>query len=302
MGTSYHITYLEKDNKNYQEEIDSLLEAFDVSMSTYNPGSEISYFNTHDTLFFSTPYFFPVLIKSREVYEITRGAFDPTVGPLVNAWGFGPERPDLPDSLQIDSLLNLVGFDNIVFYSGKVWKKITGVQLDFNAIAPGYAADVIGWFLESAGVGNYIVEIGGEIVCKGYNDRGKPWSTGIEDPTVGLNERQITAILELTDKAISTSGNYRNFYVKDGKKYSHEINPLTGYPAEQRLLSATVIADDCITADAFATAFMVLGLEESIKILEARNDLDAYLIFENNSGELDSYKTNLVIENLKNLQ
>jgi thiamine biosynthesis lipoprotein len=271
-------------------------------MSTYNPGSEISYFNKQDTLFFRTPYFLPVLVKSRDVYEITGGAFDPTVGPLVNAWGFGPERPDLPDSLEVDSLLNLVGFDKIGFDPVKVWKTIPGVQLDFNAVAPGYAADVIGWFLESVEVENFIVEIGGEIACKGYNDRGKPWSTGIEDPTVDLNERQITAILEITDKAISTSGNYRNFYVKDGRKYSHEINPLTGYPAEQSLLSATVIADDCITADAFATAFMVLGLEESIKILEARNDLDAYLIFENDNGELDSYKTNLVNKNLKTVR
>ena len=299
MGTTYHITYLQDQVKNYKPGIDSLLKAWNLSMSTFIPESEISYFNTHDTLVYRSKYFLPVLQKSKEVYEATGGAFDPTVMPLVDAWGFGPKNLPLPDSSQVDSLLQYVGFDKIRFDSLKVWKTRHGVQLDFSAIAKGYGVDVVGEYLESKGIQNFMVEIGGEITCKGKNDRGKPWSTGIEDPTVELSETRISAVLELNDRSIATSGNYRNFYVKNGRKYFHEISPFTGYPAEQDLLSASVIADQCITADGFATGFMVLGLEKSKRVLEKRKDLDAYFIYSGKNGELKTYRTEPLRNSLK---
>ena len=289
MGTTYNITYLADGGINYKNEIDSLLKVWNQSMSTFIPGSEISYFNTHDTLHFRSQYFYPVLAKSHEVYEATGGAFDPTVMPLVDAWGFGPKQEAMPDSAQIDSLLHYVGFNKIGFDSTMAWKKTRGVELDFSAIAKGYGVDVIGKFLTGKGVENYVVEIGGEVLAHGKNSQGKLWSTGIEDPTVDLLESRISAVLELDNEAIATSGNYRNFYVKDGRKYSHEINPYTGFPAEQNILSSSVIADNCMTADAFATAFMVLGLDKSLQVLAKRKDLQVYFIYSDEHGDLKTY-------------
>ncbi len=289
MGTIYNIAYLSKGGINYQDEIDSLLKVWNLSMSTFIPESEISYFNTHDTLVYRSKYFYPVLVKSKEIYDATGGAFDPTVMPLVNAWGFGPMQEAMPDSSQVDSLLHYVGFNKILFDSVKVWKKFPGVQLDFSAIAKGYGVDVVGRFLTSKGIKNFIVEIGGEVLAHGKNEKGKYWSAGVEDPTVDVLESKITAVLELHDQAVATSGNYRNFYVKNGRKYSHELDPHTGYPAEQNILSASVIAPDCMTADGFATAFMVLGLDGSEKVLKERKDLGVYFIYDDKDGKLKTY-------------
>jgi len=291
MGTYYNIIYLHPDGEVFKKEVDSLLEIWNQSLSTYIDNSEISRFNRNNELVFESPYFYPVLKKSQEIFEITGGAFDPTVMPLVNAWGFGPEEREMPDSSEVERLKKLVNFNFIAFDTLHVWKKKPGVQLDFSAIAKGYGVDVVGAFLSGKGIKNYLVDIGGEITCKGINDRGTSWTTGIEDPLVQFNERKIVAIIEVSNKAIATSGNYRNFYIKEGKKYAHTISPYTGYPVQHSLLSATVIADDCMTADGFATAFMVLGVDPSIQILDDHPELDAYFIFSDDQGRMSTFMT-----------
>jgi thiamine biosynthesis lipoprotein len=291
MGTYYNITYLHPNGINYKEDIDSLLIEWLNSLSTYIPQSEISQFNRNISFRFISPYFYPVLAKCKEIFDATEGAFDPTVMPLVNAWGFGPEESEMPDSSKIEELIRLVDFNKIVFDSVEVKKMIPEMSLDFSAIAKGYGVDVVGEFLHKRGVENYLVDIGGEIICRGINDRGTPWTTGIEDPGNDMFNRKLKAIIEVTDKGIATSGNYRNFYVKDGKKYAHTISPFTGFPVEHSLLSATVVADDCMTADAYATAFMVLGLEAAKPILEDHPELDVYFIFSDNNGDIQTFMT-----------
>jgi len=288
MGTVYNIKYLDKSSRNFQEGIDSLLEVFNQSLNHYLPKSEISVFNQQDSFHFVLPYFYPVLKTSRNVYDKTNGAFDPTVAPLINAWGFGPEGGELPDSLQVDSLLQLTGFQHIRFNKEYVVKEQPHIALDFSAIAKGYGIDVVADFLRQKGIQNMMVEIGGEVRCLGVNQYGKPWRIGIDNP---VDEGEMTATVAVKDRALATSGNYRNYYVKNGKKYAHTINPKTGYPVEHTLLSATVFANDCMTADAFATAFMVLGLAESKKILKQEENLDAYLIFDDGNGGLSTFRT-----------
>ncbi|MDQ3536070.1 MAG: FAD:protein FMN transferase [Bacteroidota bacterium] len=291
MGSiNYLIKYQEKNGITYKKEIDSLLVAFNQSLSTYIPDSEISQFNKTTIHKFSSPYFYPVLNRSKEIYEHTKGAFDPTIAPLVNAWGFGPDKSREPDSSKLDSLLQLVNFGSIFFDSVAVCKMKAGMMLDLSAIAKGYAVDVIASFLKSKNIENLMVEIGGEVICYGKNERGETWAIGIDDPT-GANGKQPKAILQLENRAIATSGNYRNFYEIDGIRYSHTISPFTGFPVQHNLLSASVFAEDCMTADAYATAFMVLGVEESLKILNNDEKLDAHLIYSVEKGDLQSYTT-----------
>jgi len=291
MGTiTYSIKYFSESGESYQTEVDSLLKVWNMSLSTYIPASEISRFNTGAGCFaYESKYFYPVVKTAREVYEKTGGAFDPTVGPLVNAWGFGPDKSMAPDSATVDSLLVLVGYDKIRFDEEKVCKDLPGMKLDFSAIAKGYAVDVVADYLTEKGALGILVEIGGEIVCKGRKGNGDPWRTAIEDPTVEVYDRKILAVANLVDRAVATSGNYRNYYVRDGKKYSHTINPSTGYPISHSLLSASVFAENCMTADAYATAFMVLGVEKSIEILSKDPKLDAYLIYSGENGELATF-------------
>jgi thiamine biosynthesis lipoprotein len=197
----------------------------------------------------------------------------------------------MPDSTRITELTKLVDFNKILFDSTQVTKAVSGMSLDFSAIAKGYGVDVVGTFLSDKGIKNYLVDIGGEITCRGINDRGTPWTTGIEDPNVEVFDRKIKAIIEVTDKAIATSGNYRNFYVKNGKKYAHTISPFTGYPVEHSLLSATVIAENCMTADAYATACMVMGVDKAISLINDHPDMDAYFIFSDGDGSINTYMT-----------
>jgi len=290
MGTIYNVKYLDLQRRNLQPQIDSLLALFNQSLSTYIPDSEISAFNKTDTLVFQTPFFLPVLKKSEEVYRKTNGAFDPTVMPLVNAWGFGPEDKRLPDSSLVDSLLQFVGFDKVGFDNEKAYKRKPGVQLDFSAIAKGYGVDAVADYLISQGVSNLMVDIGGEVKCKGKNERNQPWKIGINSPLPDSG-RWLYAVLSLEDRAVATSGNYRNYY-KDGEKViSHTISPFTGYPARDRLLSATVVANDCMTADAYATGFMAMGLDASKKLLLENPELEGYLIYKNDGGSLESFFT-----------
>lgn len=280
MGTTYHITYFDKGKRNFKTAVDSLLVVFNQSLNTYLPHSEISTFNHVPALKYTLPYFFPVLQKSQEVYKSSEGAFDPTVMPLVNAWGFGPGEKLEPDGIQVDSILKFVGFDKVYFNPDSLWKDDLRVQLDFSAIAKGYGVDVVADFIRAKGVTDGMVEIGGEVVAWGKNiQQNRPWSVGILDPASDYVNRKYLAQVALKDKAIATSGNYFNQYVEDGIKYTHTIDPSTGYPIQQEILSASVFAADCMTADAWATAFMVMGHRKAMDILQRHPELEALLVY-----------------------
>lgn len=289
MGTTYNIVYLDEVNRDFQTSIDSLLVVFNQSLSTYVPDSELSKFNLGDTLDFKLPYFLPVLKASKTVYEKTGGAFDPTVGPLVNLWGFGPGGPELKDSTDINLLLKLVGFDKIEFDENQLRKKVPGIYLDFSAIAKGYGVDVVGEFLEAKGIVNFLIEIGGELVARGVNEKGELWKVGVNRPEESANATDLFSIIALQDRGMATSGNYRNYYVKDSVKISHTINPATGYPVNHNLLSATVLAKDCMTADAYATAIMVMGTERGIALDSALNEIEVFLIYSDAKGGFKTY-------------
>lgn len=281
-GTTYHITYISADNKNYKRDIDSILEAIDLSMSTWIPNSIISKINNNDSIVLVDQYFIDVFNKSVEVSEKTNGIFDITIGPLVNAWGFGQTKKTTLDSIKIDSLLQLVGYKMLKLEGNKIIKQKAQIQLDFNAIAQGYSVDVLANYLESKGITNYLVELGGELKAKGKKEN-ENWKVGIDTPNEKPSaQRALKAVIKLENKALATSGNYRKFHEENGQKFSHIINPKTGYPAKQNLLSATVIASDAITADAYATAFMVMGLEKSKVFLEKNKELklEVYFIYD----------------------
>lgn len=284
MGTTYNITYLDEESRDLQSSIDSLLVVFNQSLSTYIPESELSQFNLGDTLDFNLPYLLPVLEASQKVYENTNGAFDPTVGPLVNIWGFGPSGPELKDSVDIKNLLATVGFSKIEFDQKQLRKKVAGIYLDFSAIAKGYGSDVVAEFLKNKSVSNYLVEIGGELVANGTNEKGELWKVGVNRPEESANASDLISIIALQDRGMATSGNYRNYYVRDSVKISHTINPATGYPVNHNLLSATVLAKDCMTADAYATAMMVMGTEKAIALDSTINEIEVFLIYDDGNG------------------
>lgn len=292
-GTFYNITYEDRPGRNLQPRIEQLLHKFDLSLSTYDPSSVISRINRNEENVRLDRYFKTCFNKSEEIYHLTSGAFDITIGPIVNAWGFGYTQSSETDSSRIDSLLQFVGMEKVTMSGGKIKKEDPSINLNVNAIAQGYSVDIVAEFLERKGIKNYLVEIGGELKAKGINAKGKPWTIGIDKPidnnmTPGEN---LQAIVQLENRTLATSGNYRKFYEKDGVKYAHSINPKTGYPVLSRLLSTTVLADDCMTADAFATAFMVMGLEKSIIFLSKHPELDAYLIYSDEQGNFKTYST-----------
>lgn len=289
MGTTYNVTYLDEESRDLQSSIDSLLIIFNESLSTYIPDSEISRFNLGDTLDFNLPYLLPILQESKIVFENTDGAFDPTVGPLSNIWGFGPGGPELKDSLDIKNLLASVGFSKIEFDQKQLRKKVSGVYLDFSAIAKGYGSDVVADFLKSKGIENYLVEIGGELVAKGMNEKGELWKVGVNRPEESANASDLISIIALQDRGMATSGNYRNYYVRDSVKISHTINPATGYPVTHTLLSATVLAENCMTADAYATAMMVMGKDRAIALDSALSEIEVFLIYDDGNGGFKTF-------------
>lgn len=298
MGTTYQVKYLTRQPIDHQGQIDSLLEDFNDCLSTYIPDSEISEFNRDTIHVFQRPYFYQMLVQSQEVFQSTEGAFDPTIMPLVNAWGFGPETNQIPDKETVDSLLRAVGFDKIQFDDKEVRKLNPSTQLDFSAIAKGYAVDLVIQFLQQKGLKNIFVEIGGEISARGVNQENKPWAIFIEKPDD--NNRSVQALVSLNNLAVATSGNYRNYYVKDGKKYSHTISPFSGTSVQHSLLSVSVFAKNCSVADAYATAFMVLGMDKAMEITLADNQLEAYFIYSSPDGEMLTQATSgiagLIIE------
>jgi len=291
-GTTYHITYEMPDTIDLQSQIDSILHAFDLSLSSYDSSSVISKINRNEDVI-ADDLFTQVFNKSDEVFKSSGGIFDITVMPLVNAWGFGPGTRENVDSARIDSLLEFVGMEKVKIENGRVVKTDPRVQLDVNALAQGYSVDIVTEFLNGLGAKNYMVEIGGEIRTKGVNPGGKNWRIGIDKPVFGnmISGAELEAIVELSNKSLATSGNYRKFYEEDGVKYTHSIDPKTGYPAKQSLLSATIIAEDCITADAYATVCMVGGLEKSKEILSKHPELEAYLIYGDDTGVYQLYVT-----------
>ncbi len=278
-GTTWHISYLSAGKINHKTAIDLLLKKIDSSMSTYLPASLISRINNNDGSVLVDQYFIDVFNKSLEVSEQTNGLFDVTVGPLVNAWGFGFSKKENVNRSLIDSLMQFVGFKMVRLDGNKIIKDRPEIKLDFNAIAQGYTVDVLAAYLESKGINNYLVEIGGELKAKGTKNN-EDWKVGIDQPNEKEGtERKLEAIVYLIERAMATSGNYRKFYEEGGQKYSHIIDPRTGYPAKQNLLSATVIAKDGITADAYATAFMIMGLERSKQFLFDNKHLELEVFF-----------------------
>lgn len=290
-GTSYNITY--QSSQNLQEDIDALLHQFDLSLSTYEPASIISRINRNESDVQLDTWFTEVFNESKRIYELTDGTFDITVAPIVNALGFGYTAAAVVDSLLIDSLLHFVGMEKVQIRSGQLVKEIPEVLLDVNAIAQGYSVDVVAKFLDEKNIKNYLVEIGGELKCKGLNPKSSNWKIGIDRPVEGnmVPGENMQAVVTVKGKSLATSGNYRKFYEKDGVKYAHSIDPKTGYPVLSRLLSTTIITDECVTADAIATACMVMGLEKSKAFLESQSEVEAYLIYNDEEGRFNIYAT-----------
>lgn len=291
-GTTYSITYLNA-TKNYQQSLDSLFLEINKSMSTYIPTSDITKINNGNTSIVVDQYFKEVFEKSKKIYQETQGFFDPTVGNLVNAYGFGPEKGKIiPSDSIINELMKDVGFEKVSLINGKIKKDNPTVYLDFNSIAKGYAVDVVARFFDSKKIENYLVEIGGEITAKGSKPENKSWIIKIVDPVNSTSEDGFR-IIELTDVSMATSGNYRKFRIADdGKKYVHTINPKTGLATESNLLSASVFTKtDCADADAYATAFMVMGFEKAKKFLEENTHIKVIFIYLDENQETQVYDT-----------
>ncbi len=290
-GTYYAVTYYCPEGKVYKEEIDSLLKDFNNSMSYYEKNSLISKINRNDTDEMDE-YFSPVLQRSLEIYEKTDGAFDVTVSPLVNAWGFGFANKKEMTQRKVDSLLQFTGSKLVAIDGNRVVKQDPRIQFDFNAIAKGYASDLVAQLLETKGVKSYLVDIGGDLIVGDAKPDGSKWRIALERPAEKYDDPQeYDHIVEVKTRAVATSGSYRRYYEQEGQRYSHTINPKTGYPVKNNLLSVTVFADNCMTADAYATAFMVMGMEKAKRFTEQRNDLDAFFIYSENLEEFSVYAT-----------
>ena len=292
-GTTYHITYENSVKRNLQKDIDSILKAFDLSLSVYIPNSIISRINSNDKTVRVDKLFKDVFQKSKMISENTGGAFDITVGPLVNAWGFGPKGRRTPTKSQVDSLLKFVGMDKVSLVGDKLIKKYPQVSIDVNAIAQGFSVDVVCGFLQSKGVQNYVVEIGGELKAKGKNSKGDLWKVGVDKPIDGNNApgEQIQQVLCLNNQAVATSGDYRKYYEEKGVKYAHHIDPHSGFPAHKTILSVSVISNECAISDGYATAFMVSGLDKTKEYLKKHKELDAYIIYSDKNGKYCEFLT-----------
>lgn len=284
-GTTYSVTYQHADD--LQAEIEAELKKVDEEFSMFNSQSLVARLNRGEKPELSND-FMDVFKLAREVSDDTNGAFDITVAPLVNAWGFGFKHEQMPTKQQVDSLRQFIGIQYITLKGKTITMQKPGMMLDFSAIAKGYGVDVVARLLERHDIKNFMVEIGGEITTRGINPQRVPWKIGVNKPNEdALNEsHELQTILNVTDKSMATSGNYRNFYVKEGKKYAHTIDPKTGYPVQHTLLSATVLTDRCAKADAYATSFMVLGMDGAKQILKRHKELMAYLIYTDRKGNL----------------
>lgn len=292
-GTSYGITYYSESDQDFREDFDSLFGIINKSLSTYKEDSEISKINRNESTIVDA-HFITVFNESKHIFKETEGAFDPTIGAVVNAWNFGPKGKVIGlDEKKIDSLMASVGLDKVNLMGERVIKENPNTFIDFNAIAKGYGVDVVSNFLESQSISHYIVEIGGEIRAKGMNmETRKPWRVGIEKPNFDGTQSLIKAI-DLHNEAMATSGTYRKYSIdENGNRYSHIIDAKTGYPSKTNLLSISVIANTCMVADAYATAFKAMGVEKVKQFLESHPELKVFLIFENDNNELETLALN----------
>lgn len=283
-GTSYNITY--QCAEDHKADIEKTLNEVDASLSPFNDTSIITHVNRNEDVVLDK-LFLDVFRLAQKINEDTEGAFDITVAPMVNAWGFGFKNGVNPDEKVIDSLRQVVGLHKVRLEGDKIVKTDPRVMLDCSAIAKGYGVDVVANLLRKFGIKNFMVEIGGEVVTSGVNKERMPWRIGVTKPTddsLNINN-ELQTVINVTDKAMATSGNYRNFYYKGGRKYAHTIDPKTGYPVQHSILSATVITNDCATADAYATSFMVMGLEKSKKVLERHPEMMVYFIYSDEKGQ-----------------
>jgi FAD:protein FMN transferase len=291
-GSTYSMVFENSKNLDPQDvnnRVGKILHAFDMSLSGYIDSSIVSRVNRNDTVTCDS-FFIGNFEISRKIWQLTGGAFDITVAPLVRAWGFGPDSHKNISDIKRDSLLKLVGMEKVELHNRKVIKSDPRVSLDFNAIAQGYSVDVICRFFDGLGIQNYLVEIGGEVKARGKK-AGKPWRIGIDKPVDNnmIPGSDLEAIIRLKDRALATSGNYRKFYIENGVKYSHEIDPKTGNPARNSLLSATILANDCASADGIATACMVIGKDKTIGFLALHPEYEGYLIYSDDSGNFKTW-------------
>ena len=283
-GTVYNITY--QSDTDLNDQILAELQKVDNSLSPFNKKSIITAINNNKDVKVNE-MFTDVFTLAEDVSKETNGAFDITVAPLVNLWGFGFKKGIMPDKHNVDSLREIIGYEKVCLVNDKIKKKDPRIMLDCSAIAKGYGSDVVARFFRGKDIKNFMIEIGGEIVTSGINEKRAPWRIGVTKPTDdSLNTNtELQTVLNITDKAMATSGNYRNFYYKNGKKFAHTIDPKTGYPVQHNILSSTVITKDCATADAYATSFMVLGLDKAKTVLNKHTELMAYFIYSDKNGK-----------------
>ena len=286
-GSYYAITYYDAEGRNFQKEIDSVFHAVDMSVNLWVDSSVINKVNRNEEVVLDQ-IFIDNFEMAQKAAEISGGYFDPTISPLVSAWGFSAKNGDSITPQLVDSLKQLVDYRKVHVENGELVKEDPAMKLDFNAIAQGYTTDLVADVLESKGIESYIVDVGGEIYARGTKPDGKPWVVGIEKPAADWDsERVVQQRVELQDKGIVTSGSYRKYVERDGKRYSHCIDPMTGYPVEHNLLSATVIAENATWADALASVCMVMGMERSMEIINTLDGVEAYYIFVNDRNELE---------------
>lgn len=288
-GTTFSIVY--EYNEKLDADIYQLLREFDLSLSTYIDSSIISKINKNEAVQLNE-LFIDFYNQSKSAFKATDGYFDITVGPLVKAWGFGVAQEFNTDSSSIDSIKAFIGMDKIHIENNKLLKEDERIYLDGNAIAQGQSVDFIADFLESREITNYMVEIGGEVRAKGVNKKGSPWRIGIDKPLENSEERELQGIVLLKNNSLATSGNYRKFFEFNGVKYSHSIDPKSGYPKRDKLLSATILTPKCSMADAYATACMVMGYDKATAFVESNKDVEAYFIYADDNGEFKVFQTN----------
>ena len=290
-GSYYAVTYYDEQERNFQQEIDSIFHAVDMSVNLWVDSSVISKVNRNEEVVLDD-IFIDNFNIAQEAAKLSDGYFDPTISPIVAAWGFSYKHGDSITPQLIDSLKQLVDYRKVRIEDGKVIKENPAIQLDFNAIAQGYTSDMIAGFLESRDIKVFLVDTGGEIMARGGKPNGQPWIVGIEKPADNWDSEQVVQTrIALCDKGLVTSGSTRKYVERNGKRYSHCIDPKTGYPVEHQLLSATVLAENSVWADALASICMVMGLEKSLPLIESMDGVEAYYIFANEKNELETYAT-----------
>jgi thiamine biosynthesis lipoprotein len=290
-GTTFRIVYQDSLSRDFSAAVQGIFKDIDQSMSLWVDTSIITKVNNGDEMVVLDDAFIRVFNASQRISKTTDGAFDITVAPLVKVWGFSFKK-DLPPptETQIDSLKYLIGYNQMSIENRRLIHQKKNTSVDFNAIAQGYSVDAVAEFLESKDIENYMIEIGGEVRANGINSRNETWNIGIDKP-IESGERKLQVVVSLKNKSLATSGSYRKFIERDGKKYSHAIDPKTGYPVTHNLLSASVLADNCTDADGYATACMVLGTEKSLELAQ-KVGFEVYLIFENQKGDIEVRKSN----------